>query len=129
MPSEEHYDDSAFLYFSLSVLTVILIPSSFSYLKKLKKNYFKKSTDYKGPCGCNCLQCKKKAKNILLEDRKPGTWGMFKFTIFILLWIIFFILLRASSQQSLSEVRIFLSFLLNLNRTQNSILILYLVWI
>jgi preprotein translocase subunit Sec63 len=33
MPSEEHYDDAAFNYFALSVLVIILLPTTYSYLK------------------------------------------------------------------------------------------------
>jgi len=102
MPSEGHYDDSAFIYFVLSVLLIAIIPSSWYYLKIWKKAFSKK---YFGLC--NCEYCHMKATKIQIDSRKPSKMGLIKFTLFILLLALFFYLLQSATQSIPSEATLF----------------------
>eukprot|EP01114_Cavostelium_apophysatum_P009714 TRINITY_DN2295_c0_g1_i3.p1 TRINITY_DN2295_c0_g1~~TRINITY_DN2295_c0_g1_i3.p1 ORF type:complete len:682 (+),score=265.03 TRINITY_DN2295_c0_g1_i3:169-2214(+) len=93
MPSEEHYDDSAFTYFALSVLTIILVPSTIAYAKVWKGAA---ETKHTGPC--NCKGCQRKSKKLSEEARKPTSWGILKFVLYLFVWALFFYLLYRASQ-------------------------------
>jgi len=97
MPSEEHYDDSAFKYFVLAVLVIILIPTTVSYGKLWKQAF---SDEYKGDCQCE--DCKKKAKQTQLQSRKPSSWALVKFGIWAFLWVLF-VYLIATAQSDVPE--------------------------
>jgi len=49
------YDDSAFYYFFISILTVILVPLTFSIIKTMVKGEVKIDLDNKN---CECSRCK-----------------------------------------------------------------------
>jgi len=89
MPSEEHYDDSAFRYFALSVLLVIIIPTTLSYVRGWRDAF---SSKYSGICGCT--NCREKSRKLQLESRKPSKKGIFKFICWLLVWALFIYLLK-----------------------------------
>jgi len=82
MPKEKnHYDDIAFIFFAISILGLILIPTTISYLRKWKKAF---SEVYTGDCGCDA--CRRKAKAQQKENRKPSRFAYFKFGLYLLVW-------------------------------------------
>mmetsp|Transcript_24128 Transcript_24128/g.33831 ORF Transcript_24128/g.33831 Transcript_24128/m.33831 type:complete len:637 (+) Transcript_24128:93-2003(+) len=91
---ERRYDDSAFVYFALSVLVIILIPTTLSYVKKWRKAF---SSHYGGLCGCDA--CRIKAKNLQVQSRRPGFVGAVKFILWALLWVVFIYLVFSVSQK------------------------------
>lgn len=103
MPSEEHYDDRAFTYFALSVLAVVLVPTTVSYLRKWKDAF---SSQYTGRCGCP--KCRQKAKALQLEGRKPTPWSIMLLTIWLLLWALFlWLLMKEATATHQEEVVVF----------------------
>lgn len=100
MPAQEgRYDDSAFVYFALSVLVIILVPTTLSYVKKWKKAF---GSQYSGLCGCDT--CRVKAKNLQVQSRRPGIVGILKFVLWALLWALFLYLVFAVSHSDADSV-------------------------
>jgi len=96
MPAtEEHYDDSAFTYFAVSVLAIILIPWTFNYIKTWRKTFTSK---YTGLCGCDA--CRNKASELQKESRKPTAWGLVKFILYIAVICIFLLLLTKATSEA-----------------------------
>eukprot|EP01118_Nematostelium_gracile_P005561 TRINITY_DN1766_c0_g2_i1.p1 TRINITY_DN1766_c0_g2~~TRINITY_DN1766_c0_g2_i1.p1 ORF type:complete len:619 (-),score=162.34 TRINITY_DN1766_c0_g2_i1:117-1973(-) len=98
MPSEDRYEDSAFGYFAIAILSFFLLFWTYRYLKVWHKAFFGK---YQGICGCP--ECIAKAKRLQLESRKPSRWGVIKFMIFAGLWVVFIALVIYASQTGTSQ--------------------------
>eukprot|EP01116_Phalansterium_solitarium_P025669 TRINITY_DN9931_c0_g1_i1.p1 TRINITY_DN9931_c0_g1~~TRINITY_DN9931_c0_g1_i1.p1 ORF type:complete len:706 (-),score=262.89 TRINITY_DN9931_c0_g1_i1:402-2345(-) len=79
--STDRYDDSAFNFFVLAVLTVIIVPSTYAYVNLFRESFNNK---YEGICGCE--PCRKKAKTLKTASRRPTAWGVFKFTLYVACW-------------------------------------------
>jgi len=96
MPAtEEHYDDSAFTYFAVSVLAIILVPWTLSYIKSWRKAVTYK---YTGLCGCDA--CRNKAEQLQKDSRKPSMWGIMKFVLYLAVILIFVLLLSKATSEA-----------------------------
>lgn len=85
------YDDSAFYYFFVSILTVVLIPLSYSILKTMifgEKTFIELESK-----NCDCSRCKdimsKRAKIHSKKWMRPGFY--FKVGITIALWVLWYL--------------------------------------
>ena len=107
--SEEHYDDTAFTYFALSVLVIILVPSTLAYIKSIyiftfllnlllvwRKSF---SAKYTGSCGC--VECRKKSKTLQIQSRKPSFWGLLKFCFYLLILFLFLFLIQKTTSETI----------------------------
>jgi preprotein translocase subunit Sec63 len=126
MPSEEHYDDSAFTYFAISVLVIILIPSTFSYFKSKRNAILTQSHDIslegsffeqvhwnlwvshmqvqsKTITGMDkCLEFVdfdsiSDRLQLQKEARRPSGWGLLKFTAWLLVLVLLVFLVYRTS--------------------------------
>jgi translocation protein SEC63 len=84
------YDDSAFYYFFISILTVILIPFTFHLLKTIVTG--EKKIDMNGK-NCDCNRCKEiLAKRQAIYKKtwiRPGFF--FKVGFALLLWFVWYL--------------------------------------
>lgn len=91
------YDDSAFYYFSVSLLTVILIPLTISIIKTMITG--EKQLDLSSK-NCECARCqetiKQRQKVLSKTWMRPGFY--FKVGITVALWVVFFVVANHVSQ-------------------------------
>jgi translocation protein SEC63 len=85
------YDDSAFYYFAVSVLSVIMLPLTYSIIKTVIKGENKLDLSNKN---CECASCQdliRKRQAVLAKSwKRPGFF--FKVTITVVLWVVFLLL-------------------------------------
>ncbi|PRP74036.1 translocation protein, partial [Planoprotostelium fungivorum] len=100
--AKNNYDDSASIFFAISILGIILIATTIAYIKTWKRAF---SKAYKGEC--NCDACHTKAEATQLENRKPTKWAIFKFGLYLLVWAVFLYLTINAYQKSSQEPVLF----------------------
>eukprot|EP01112_Ceratiomyxa_fruticulosa_P008389 TRINITY_DN2175_c0_g1_i1.p1 TRINITY_DN2175_c0_g1~~TRINITY_DN2175_c0_g1_i1.p1 ORF type:complete len:722 (+),score=184.14 TRINITY_DN2175_c0_g1_i1:199-2364(+) len=83
--SEEHYNDSAFNYFILLVLSFILLPSTYVFLKN---RLFAKRIPQ-----CTCPACVEKNKTHSTSNALPSLGSFVKGALLVIFWIVLFVTL------------------------------------
>jgi preprotein translocase subunit Sec63 len=87
-----NYDDSAFYYFFISILTLLVLPLTYNILKTIvfgdtKYNFLQE----KGFCECKKCQKMKNERLALLKGKWLNGAFIFKFVVCVSLWVVWYL--------------------------------------